>query len=393
MQRAGLVGLLAASLWTVSMAYPLHAEEQPAKRPLCEIACKSMFQANDLGISFRIIIEMQRLGLDRPRWMYSSLQATADDLNLKFDMKELAETEASPIFDPVKELRRRIGERQDPLLAQSFALGDAVATLLLKTTALSNGRGELTGAKTESDFEPQWQAAVPDINATIAALIEDKISIQVGSGKSADAAAQLCSLMADLHSKWKVTAFDCTGLSERMSFMVRQASALQTTAPGPVAATRQDLNLDAVLGARDLVFRSNKRVVGSIDIWDFQDKRAVTPDDVVTGETAIAVRLGRDNDMAVIAAFQKGTTSICARYLYLPLRNGDDIVLKHLQNTDEAEVFSVGYGPYLGIAAVRHQDFSFLWDPSSDENPNNWNLVPPVAPLGVQTGSCTTPPP
>jgi hypothetical protein len=146
-----------------------------------------------------------------------------------------------------------------------------------------------------------------------------------------------------------------------------------------------------VTGPRYLTFKVNDRVVDTVDITDYQDRRSVDDQDIAVGSNSIGVRLGRDRDMAMIAGFRINGDIVCAKYLYLRLRDGDDIALSYMPEYTQGNAYKIRYGTKLGVALFRPDDFQFLWDPSTTTDSSNWHLSPPVAtPANVLNGRCVS---
>src|SRR5258708_4969498 len=178
-----------------------------------------------------MVLEMRRLGLSTPDWIISGLQATSDDLNVKFSIKGLVETERSPLFDPVKELSRRLSEAEGEEVALSFDLGSQIAALLFQTVGIAAGHGDLAGARTDEDFGRNWMSASGVINGLLRRTNAEDLAVNEASRKSAEGQLSLCDLKRGLNKKWEVADFDCAELLGRLRFVLLQAAALEAAKP------------------------------------------------------------------------------------------------------------------------------------------------------------------
>ncbi|HWK65959.1 MAG TPA: hypothetical protein VNS34_13530 [Rhizobiaceae bacterium] len=351
-------------------------------------SCRKQYQANELGMRLEGLVLMRRLRLAVPDWMISALQPTAQDLSVGFDLQQLLASNIA--HEPTRDVQQRLFDVHGSTISSSFALGARMAEKLFQSVSLAEDEGELGGIKTKTLFVEAWSGDAAAINNMVEQIGIDDTGIESTANGIEAIQLELCNLKERLNAKWQRAGFDCNEFLNGMKSVVKEAAALEASKKSADDnAPPGTLKLDVVLGVRNLVFKSGGRAVDGIDIWDFQDRRPVTADDVTIGNTAMAVRLGRDDDMAVVAAFRQVGDAICARYLYLPLRNGDNIDIHKIAAGEGLEAFSVKYGNNLGIAAIRHSDFNFLWDPSTTRDRANWHLAPPVPPAGVIDGRCS----
>ena len=176
-------------------------------------------------------------------------------------------------------------------------------------------------------------------------------------------------------------------------FSASTASAIQQIKPSskPTLSQTKIGKLGVVPGPRYLTFKVNDLVVDTVDITDYQDRRSVDEQDIVVGTNSIGIRLGRDRDMAMIAGFRANGDIVCAKYLYLRLRDGDDIALSYIPEYTQGNAYEIRYGSKLGVALFRPDEFQFLWDPSTTTDPSKWHLSSPIAtPADVVNGRCAS---
>jgi hypothetical protein len=324
--------------------------------------------------------------------MFSEEQPYSDQLNIGFNLKSLINSENK--FDSVTDqINNRLLAAQTTQDAQAFSLGVRISRLMTDVTAVLSGKGDLVGIKDETSFVKSWDEEALEINDTLTKLGLESAAIERDLGTAQEIQAGLCKLKSNIDKKWQRDDFRCVKLLQRVKGAIEEAAQTERVKQSinkTYYANSTKMQLDVIPSSRNLVFRVNGQAVDSVDISDYQDRSV--PDGVVIGDTSLAVRLGRDRDMAMVAAFRKDGDTVCARYLFLQLRAGDDIGISRLPNHEDAEFYGIRYNPGLGVVGVRRNDFDFVWDPSTGDNPSSWHLTSPLGDrrLGVQEGRCSS---
>lgn len=142
------------------------------------------------------------------------------------------------------------------------------------------------------------------------------------------------------------------------------------------------VSMEIGLGASRLDYRVNG-VSFSADVLEYQDGVPVTEDDVVKQAYTVAARLGREDDMVVLSAFKEVDGSICAKNLYMQIRDGQDIDVQPVTSKWGAgEYFGIRYGrkrDLFNVVGVRANDWEFVFDPSAPRTGQNRNPVTKIA--------------
>lgn len=115
-------------------------------------------------------------------------------------------------------------------------------------------------------------------------------------------------------------------------------------------------------------FEVNNRAIFSADILTYQHGRAIEDDDIVIGATSALIRLGRDNDMFMIAAFKEVGDKVHGKLLMSRLRDGKGIDIRLVGDVGGRELYGIRYGRNKDLYneyGIRHADFEFVFDPSA----------------------------
>jgi hypothetical protein len=381
---------LAASTILLAAISTANAQQDEPANPCLFDVCKRQHEANDLGINVQLLITRRSLKLNSPDWMFSEQQPYSDELNIGFNLKSLINSDNK--FDTVTDqINDRLLATQTTQDAQAFSLGARISRLLTDVTAVLDGKGDLVGIKDEASFVKSWDEEALVINDILTKLGLESIAIQRDFGTAQEIQAGLCKLKSNVDKKWQRDDFKCAKLTQRIKGAIEEAAqtaGVKQSINKTYYANSTTMQLDVIPSSRNLVFKVNGMAVDSVDISDYQDR--TVPDQIVKGDTSVAVRLGRDRDMAMVAAFRKDGDTVCARYLFLQLRAGDDIGIARLPNHEDAEFYGIRYSPGLGVVGVRRNDFDFVWDPSTSDDSSTWHLSSPLGDrrLGVQEGRC-----
>jgi hypothetical protein len=371
------------------------AKDEPAKTAMdCSFnVCQKQFEANELGIELAKVLWRKRLDLSVPEWMVSQnspIQLLANDDNLGFTMKELiANGDEGTIIEQTKNRFSVIGPNEDAL---AFELGVYIIDQMFKSVAVDEKASVLAGTS-ESKVVTEWHDNALLMNDRLKTMGLEDVQLPSKVDSNSDVQTALCGLRKNLDAKWKKSASVCATLRDDLRLIVKQASAIEQvkTSSKPTLSQTKIGKLAVVTGPRYLTFKVNDRVVDTVDITDYQDRRSVDDQDIAVGSNSIGVRLGRDRDMAMIAGFRINGDIVCAKYLYLRLRDGDDIALSYMPEYTQGNAYKIRYGTKLGVALFRPDDFQFLWDPSTTTDSSNWHLSPPVAtPANVLNGRCVS---
>jgi hypothetical protein len=90
------------------------------------------------------------------------------------------------------------------------------------------------------------------------------------------------------------------------------------------------MKIEVDASAELLRYTVDNRSVGSANIADYQHGVSVTRDDIFIGTQSVFVRLGRENDMFLISAFNHDGYNTCSKHLYCRLRDGQQIAPEFL---------------------------------------------------------------
>lgn len=108
-------------------------------------------------------------------------------------------------------------------------------------------------------------------------------------------------------------------------------------------AHAETFKIEPTYDAKTITFRVDNRSIFTENISDYQDNTSVANDDVVKGSHSVYVRLGRDNDMFMIAAFKRDGNKVCAKHLMVRLRDGDQIDGKLLGAEGGRELYGIEF--------------------------------------------------
>ena len=354
--------------------------------------CQKQFEANELGIELGKILWRKKLDLSVPEWIVSqnsAVQLLANDENLGFTMKDLVANGAEEnVIDRIKNRLTVIGSKENAL---SFELGAYIVDEMFKSVVVEDKSGSLIGTS-ESKIVAEWHDTALLINDRLSNIGFDDVAVSTQLESNSDLQKELCALRKNLDAKWKKGEFICASLRDDLRLIINQAYAIEQVKKSakPTISQSKIGNMSVVAGPRYLTFKINDFAIDTVDITDYQDRRPVDQSDILVGANSLAIRLGRDRDMAMIAGFRANGDIVCAKFLYLPLREGDNIELSYVHEYPPGNAYEIRYGGRIGVALFRPDDFQFLWDPSTTSVPSDWHLSPPVPPLNAVNGRCAS---
>lgn len=147
---------------------------------------------------------------------------------------------------------------------------------------------------------------------------------------------------------------------------------------GTAAAQAQQFRIEPKADANTVTFAIDGRTLFSEDIRDYQGGVPVTATDIKVRSHTVAIRLGRDNDMFMIAAFAPRGGAVCGKTLFVRLRDGDNITILPDNNQGVAgELYGISFGrnhDLYNVYGIRDEDFNFVFDPSAPRTGTRRNV-------------------
>lgn len=148
--------------------------------------------------------------------------------------------------------------------------------------------------------------------------------------------------------------------------------------------------------AERIVYTVDNRTIASANIADYQHKVDLSADDFALGRFSVAVRLGRENDMFLISAFQDKGNDTCSKHLFVRLRDGHQIRIEFLGADGNRDLYGITFGrngDLYNVFGVRSSDFEFVFDPRAprtgkNRNPNTVIRQGLFADMDVIDGGC-----
>ena len=140
-------------------------------------------------------------------------------------------------------------------------------------------------------------------------------------------------------------------------------------------------------------FTVNNRSIFSENIGEYQGT-GTAPTMIVAGITSVAIRLGRLEDMFMIAAFQEKGDTICGKHLMCQLRDGHGIGISHLGSEGGRDLYGITFGrkgDLYNVYGIRDSDFNFVFDPSAPRTGKSRNantIVPSSGPHIILDKGC-----
>lgn len=351
----------------------------PAVSQECQFqVCVDLHRANELGMELALIEGLRSLGVKVGENIYQLPQANANDLQLGLNIRELIESthQSGATLAAEDQVMARLGADE----GAAFALGVEMARVLLTAVLLTNNQGKKLGLESGEQFLlSRWPEAVERLNDWIGQIgFISPIEEEFDSIEAIQEA--VCQRKLELNRAFNQLPFRCDLFLDRVQRVIQKDARAETK--------RLDSGDEITVRgtATDLEYRVDGKTVARLDISDYQDGNAIGEEDITYGDSAVAVRLGRKNDMLVISGVRRAGDQICVRHLFLQLRDGDNIQISYRGTVREAEVFGYRYGrerDLFNLAGVRESDFSFVWDPSA---PRTGERRDPVTPVETSNG-------
>ncbi|MBA1343934.1 MULTISPECIES: hypothetical protein [Rhizobium] len=151
------------------------------------------------------------------------------------------------------------------------------------------------------------------------------------------------------------------------------------------SASAEVLRIDTKYDAASISFTIDNRSIFTENIAAYQAGDSIAAGDIIKGEHSVFVRLGRDNDMFMIAAFKRDGNKVCAKHLMVRLRDGRDIGTTRLGSSGGRELYGITFGrknDLYNAYGIRDSDFVFVFDPRAPRTGRNRNPDTPIVRVG-----------